>query len=208
MSYSLYFQECKEALKTRLFHAIENNDIPSAKSVFLVAGGFFIINETNQEGLTPIMYAAKYGSSPFVKLLAEKGAEINTIEEENKDTALTLAAKENNANSVSVLIDYGAYVNHKDKDGLNALFWAAYRGNAVIAEMLLKEGAFVNMGTKKETTPLMVAAKEGHKDVVTVLLKYGAAVNYTCKDGDNALMYAQSSNNTEIIKLLREYGAK
>jgi len=57
--------------------------------------------------MTPLLYASKWDNLEMVKLLVEKGANIN-IKAVNGDTALSIARKNNNDEIYNYLTDHGA----------------------------------------------------------------------------------------------------
>jgi len=59
------------------------------------------------DGMTPLLYASKWGNFEMVKLLAEKGANIN-IQARNGDTALSIARKNNDDIIGGYLTEHGA----------------------------------------------------------------------------------------------------
>jgi len=59
------------------------------------------------DGMTPLLYASKWGNFEMVKLLVEKGASINT-QAVNGDTAISLARKNNNEKIYNYLTEHGA----------------------------------------------------------------------------------------------------
>lgn len=61
------------------------------------------------------MLAAMNGHVAAVKLLLEKGADINAQIETNRNTALTLACFQGRNEVVKLLLEYGANVEHRAK---------------------------------------------------------------------------------------------
>jgi len=59
------------------------------------------------DGMTPLLYASKWGNFEIIKLLVEKGANIN-IKAVNGDTALSIARKNNNEEICNYLTEHGA----------------------------------------------------------------------------------------------------
>jgi ankyrin repeat protein len=98
-----------------------------------LAGGADV-NARDENGLTPLMHAAR-GDRPaherpdatdhpeVVQLLLQKGADVNAATDTGF-VALFWAARYGHAKVVKVLIDNGANVNAKDKDGMTAMKWA------------------------------------------------------------------------------------
>lgn len=74
---------------------------------------------------TPLMYFIR--EYPFhshlLKMLLEKDMDVN-IEDDHGDTALILASIAGFQEIVQILIDRGAYVSHKNKEGKTALDYA------------------------------------------------------------------------------------
>ena len=60
-----------------------------------------------ENGMTPLLYAAKWGNFEMVKLLAENGANLN-IRSFNGDTALSIAKKNCNDDIYNYLLEHGA----------------------------------------------------------------------------------------------------
>jgi ankyrin repeat protein len=71
-------------------------------------------------GWSPLMYAAWHGHEPIVRLLIERGAEINR-ECGDGFTAITLAAKRRSWKIVELLALHGADVHHVDANGVSAV---------------------------------------------------------------------------------------
>lgn len=123
---------------------------------------------------------------------------------------LLVAAKKGDTATVQALLDKGADVNAKDKDGWTALMFAANNGHATIVQALLDRGADVNAKTEDEkgATALMVTAWQGHTAIVEALLDRGADVNAKAKDdGMTALMLAVMEGHTATVQALLDKGA-
>jgi ankyrin repeat protein len=65
------------------------------------------LSSKNADGMTPLLYASKWGNFEMVRLLAEHGANIH-VQNVNGDTALTLARKNNNEAIYNYLMGRGA----------------------------------------------------------------------------------------------------
>jgi ankyrin repeat protein len=120
---------------------------------------------------------------------------------------LMRVAGEGRGDIAELLIDHGARVNFKGKDGASALTIAAEQGNAPVARTLLAHGADVNIHNNHGNTALMYAAEYGHPEMIRLLLDAGADMTTKDQDGETALMTAMRRNRADIVKMLKDAGA-
>ncbi|NLM97329.1 MAG: hypothetical protein GX175_06950 [Halanaerobiaceae bacterium] len=81
-------------------------------------------NQTGPDGVTPLMYAARYNPNPSVLILLRNyGAYLNS-RDKNGESALFYALHNSNPIVLNTLISMGANVNVLNKSGKNALFKA------------------------------------------------------------------------------------
>ncbi|MDC0065776.1 ankyrin repeat domain-containing protein, partial [Verrucomicrobia bacterium] len=105
-----------------------------------------------------------------------------------------------------LLIDKGADINAKCDDGDTPLHSAAYNGRKEIAELLIDKGADINAKGTIGWTPLHLAVQQGRKEVVELLIAKGADVNAKMKNGITPLDWAVDKDYTEIAYLLSTHG--
>ena len=105
-------------------------------------------------------------------------------------TALITAAQSGDVAKVKKLLDAGADVEARTKDGRTALHEAAAAGNAAVVKLLLEHGADVEARLGRRTA--LHLATEGiiRADVVKRLLEAGADVEAREKDGRTPLALA------------------
>lgn len=72
------------------------------------------MNEIDDKGLTPLLWAATYGQLASVNLLIEKGANIH-YKGPTGENALLLASANGHTHIVKVLLSLGANVNEVDE---------------------------------------------------------------------------------------------
>jgi ankyrin repeat protein len=160
-------------------------------------------------GQSPLIYAARSGHEAVVRLLLERGADIEAKEKGRGWTALIWAAGVGHEAVMRLLLERGADVEAKEKErGGTALIWAAALGHEAVVGLLLERGADVEAKEKKiERTALIWAAGLGHEAVVGLLLERGADVEAKDKKGMTALIYAAGSGHEAVVRLLLERGA-
>jgi ankyrin repeat protein len=106
------------------------------------------------------------------------------------DPPLIDALMRNDMAKAKGLIEQGADVNSRDKNGWTPLMYAAsYAKPATeILQFLLAKGADVNARNKQGQTALMIAAAGRKGEAVKALLAKGADINAKDDDGSTALI--------------------
>jgi hypothetical protein len=126
------------------------------------------VNTRDEDGLTPLHYAASRGYVEVARLLLENGADVNA-KNEHGITPLHVAASEGHAEVVRLLLEHGADANARDEDGLTPLHNAAANGHLDVVKLLLEKGADPAIRSNGDWTPLDIARALGHAEVVKVL---------------------------------------
>lgn len=127
----------------------------------------------NVLGDTPLAWAARMGQVEAVKLLAGRGAMVDTFNF-NGDSPLSLAATEGFLNVIDCLLDAGADVNLRDPHGSTALHWAASEGRLEVVQHLVAKGAPPRVKDNEGQLPAQWAASDGHADVARFLDSHGS----------------------------------
>ena len=146
--------------------------------------------------------------SEFVKFLVSKGADVN-VKNNDGDTPLHLAVKENNAEAIKFLLSQKADGNVKNNDGDIPLHLAMKESNIEVVKILVSNGANVNTWDKNGMSPLHVASRGGNIEVVKILVSNGANVNVNVKDknGRTPLHWAAGWADVEVVNFLLSHGA-
>ena len=153
-------------------------------------------------------------SFDVVSCLLNHGADLNAPMN-GKYTALMMACRSQHVRLVKFLLQQGANVQVKDKDGKTALHFACELtftwkpASCDLLNCLTENGADINALRKDNVTPLMVASINGNVDQITFLIKRGANVHLQDKNGDTALHHAarNMNNSLEIVCALTAAGA-
>ena len=149
-------------------------------------------NATAMSGEPALLTCAHTGSVTAVQALLAHGAEVNAKDSRRGQTALMRAVAQKHADVVRSLIDRGADVRARSKDGFSPLLFAAREGDLESAKILLAAGAEVNESSSEFGAPLLLAASSGHQDLALLLLQRGANPNAADRYGATGLHYALS----------------
>lgn len=162
----------------------------------------------DEEGSTPLMYAAANGHEKIVRILLQN--EVN-VDQKNCYgwTALLQASCYGHREVVYTLLQQGAQINIGNSWGTTALV-AACQGKFVsIVQDLLDRDAGINTADEvASVTPLMAAAQCGSEIIVENLLSVGSNPNARLSiTGWTALMLAALNNHVGVVRVLLNQGA-
>ncbi|KHN99763.1 Palmitoyltransferase AKR1 [Metarhizium album ARSEF 1941] len=180
-------------------------DIVAMEKLF--ATGEFDATYTDDEGITPLHWAAINNQYAMCKFLIEHGAEINRKGGESVATPLQWAAQRCHYYTVNLLLQHGADPLVTDAQGYNTLHISTFNGNTLLIVLLLHQGIPVDVLDTYGHTSLMWAAYKGFPSCVDVFLRWGASVHAADEQGFTALHWALVKGNPGCIQKLIEYGA-
>lgn len=159
--------------------------------------------------------------------------EVKTLSQEEKNTMLLSAVKENRLEDVQEALDIGADYNYEENNW-NSLLWAACNGNEDIVRLLIGRGAHqkyleqetaVNDGDggdeeeEKDNfkpvpdpakvgrhTPMHWASYHGHIKVVWLLIGQGMKPLVQDIHGNNCIHQAAANSQIGVLKCFMQFG--
>lgn len=165
----------------------------------------------DQNGYTILHYAAMYGHIDHIKLILETNKHLLDKANSQGATPLIVAIQNRQLRLVGYLLDQGAKINTKLRDGYTILHTSAHTGDVDIFKLVMqkmvsvlnKDGLLKLLDSKTEAgiTPLMVASN-GDVEVVKMLVAAGASVRKKSKKGETALDLAIKNRQVEICSFL------
>jgi ankyrin repeat protein len=240
-----------------LYGATGLNNNPALARVLLEAGanpndGESLYHSTEHPDLECVRLLLKHGAAiapanalkhmldredvAGLRLLLSAGADPNEVNERG-ETALHWAVwRGRSVETITILVDHGAAIDAKRKDGRTAYALAAQSGQTEIATLLAERGADTELstldrflkeavtaspeelhrlllsapklGVSKEVERLLPDFVSRHRTAaVRVLLSAGSPVNARGELGATALHWACWKGYADLVKLLLDHGA-
>ncbi|OAM05710.1 MAG: hypothetical protein TV41_06320 [Wolbachia endosymbiont of Dactylopius coccus] len=210
----------------KLFNAVQKNDLNSVKDLINKGAN---INARNGNTLLHMAVSINTGNPlSLIKLLIEKGADIssknNSVQtlldvanqygksevanflrdkQSEYDHLLLDAARSGNLDKITDLLNSGANIEAKEKDGKTPLYLAAREGHLYAVKSLLNKGANIEAIENDKWTPLHTAAYHGKLDVVKLLVERNANIEAKTDNGKTPLELARENDKQEVVDFLR-----
>ena len=215
-------------------HAIEGN-IRAIKKL-VNSKGVACLEAKDEEGYSPLHYAALSGQKETVEFLINNNASVNYTSDNEGYIPLHGAAIGGHREIIDLLISKGSNVNAKaitgesvldcalgyaqnecadylkslggESNARESIFIAAATGNLNAIKQYLMTGANVNTKNKFGVSALQLAITRGYKQIVELLISEGAKIDDALMDGSTLLDSAILNDDKEIVDILRNHDAK
>lgn len=169
---------------TALLHAINRNHVPTVEAIAKSGGNLEL---ATPQGITPLTWAIGDGKFFAAKALLDLGAKVGSasgkegvsplmtaatqIPPKSRTSALTLGPPPNEL--AQEIINKGADVNQRSKEGVTALMVAAGHNNTAMIGLLLKAGADPAIRNAEGLTASEIAERAQFDNVVGALKLLG-----------------------------------
>jgi ankyrin repeat protein len=189
----------QEAVRT-IFRAVINGD---TEGVARMLDEDPRLLSTVFQGHTPLMSAAERPSVGMVRMLLEKGAEVNFANSRGC-TALYVAAMKGRDEMVSSLLRSGADPSRRSDEGMTALYAASLFGHVAVVRVLLRHmrGRGSDGRTNDGRTALWITCVAGCAEIVRALLLAGADRNIADNQGCTPLQVAEQKMEWECVAII------
>jgi ankyrin repeat protein len=186
------------------------------------------INQTDNNGWTPLMWACKNNKVLVALVLVNNGADINIKNKDGKSArdyakkrgfekdliesaksvtpadatpegSLHEASMEGRLDDIKRLVENGCDIDLKDEDGSTALLLASDNGFAEIVVYLGEQGANKDIQNSNGTTAVLKACSHGYGEIVEYFSSNGANLDVKNKFGDTALICACMNDHYEVV---------
>lgn len=126
-----------------------------------------IINQTNENGFSPLILACYKGNVEVAEFLMDHVKDVNYKSQEG--TALAGLSVKYNKTLAEHLLRKNADPNIADATGTTPLFWAVKFGNKELTELLLKHKADKSIKDSQGMTPFEYALQTKNTEIINLL---------------------------------------
>ncbi|KAF6836534.1 hypothetical protein CPLU01_03569 [Colletotrichum plurivorum] len=133
-----------------------------------------IDEDDSAAGYTALAIAALHSNTDIVRLLLEKGANVNHRVQRKNRTILHCASTEE---TVAILLEYGPDLEAKDYDGRTPLNWKSLAKDTCLIRRLANAGANLEAADSWGESPLVNAVEYGCLENFRFLFSKGSPIN-------------------------------
>ncbi|KAK1240317.1 hypothetical protein MKX08_007759, partial [Trichoderma sp. CBMAI-0020] len=154
-----------------------------------------IVQDSVQDGNTPLHLAAMYGHTSMCEFLIQQQADVKAVNF-NHETPLHLA-------SAKTLLEKTTATDPVDSEGNTAFHLASKHGHTELVRVLLDSEKFSkDCPNERGMTAMHLAAREGYAQVVAIILEHKGSAEITSADGDTPMHLAAAKGHVNVVKLL------
>ena len=132
------------------------------------------LNTKDDCAKTPLIYAVEYDNAEIVSFLLASGANPNDIDVCECQSVLITAIKHVNCEIIKKIIEKGADLNVKDRNGFDALMHSINYNNDISCYYIL-QAAFQNNNFKISPDHLKKANEYGNTEIIELLTQYSSS---------------------------------
>lgn len=166
-------------------------------------------NIGDKVGIYPLEMAAQNAELDLILKLISKTKDVNLL---GKKSALHYAAKRCKYEVVEKLIEKGALLDAKDKNGKIPLHYICNTYNDApdgvlslqIAKLLVEKGSSINVKDKEGNTPLHVATWRRKIDIAKILIDFGADINLKNNNGNKPMDFIFGELQSSIMEYIND----
>mmetsp|Transcript_52233 Transcript_52233/g.161801 ORF Transcript_52233/g.161801 Transcript_52233/m.161801 type:complete len:239 (-) Transcript_52233:82-798(-) len=161
----------------------------------LYESGDLDLENTNEDGLTPLFYSVKAGDDGMVRMFLDLGSKLEVLDPATSMTPLFDVVRRGYITIARMLLEAGSLTNVNDTKGLTPLWYACENGWHDMAKLLLEYEAnrTIDVRDYRNYSPLSLVSQLNRLDIAKLLLDYGA---------DPMILKEETPNYTGILSVI------
>ncbi len=163
------------------------------------------VNEPDETGLTPLMFAAQSGDLAMAELFIEKGADL-FAENKSGRTAMMYAVGGGHIEMIKFLEKQGLDIHQPDNDGITPFIYAAMSHRTGSLNYLALRGANIDAQDKDGNTAYILAARNDNVKIMKCLNELGVDIEIQNKVGKTAFLTAAYEKKYNAVQYIIESG--
>ena len=179
-----------------IFEAVKNGNLDAVKNI--LSQDASLANSPDENGNCPVSLALSGANTELVRLLIQKGADVN-LKNNYGFTPLHIAADKNQIEIGKILIEAGADLNAVSRYQTTPIFNAIEKGNIGFVELLIQKGADINFQSPIFGCPIHRAVYRDNTDILKLLIKNAANVEVVDPNGRTPLMLSGRCEEAEVL---------
>lgn len=188
---------------TLMHHAVWRQEYKLVTQLLDVAG--CPVDVQGGEDQTPLMIAVAKGDLKLVKMLLDRGADVEAVRKD-KCTAVLVAAQRSQLRVLLALHGRGASMKRVDVTGNGLVHWAAYQNDIQTLRVLKCMELPMDTKNTQGQTPLHQAALTNSYQAIQYLLSLGCNQKAINSEGKRPIDVAESLSNSAALRAFREHG--
>jgi ankyrin repeat protein len=188
-----------------IWTAAKRGDVETIRT--LVEDNCMDVNIGDEDGSTPLHWAAYFDRVQVVEYLLRKEAYIDAVNQKEGQTPLHWACIGKSTKTIFLLAQEGADMTKCDKRGYTCLIYCCQYGNALATHFFVQRGLSVTQTDNEGHTPLHWAAYQNQEPVARLLLLLGADIHAADSAGLTALHWSALKGHTDMVQFLLANGA-
>jgi len=150
-------------------------DFDAVNAIIAAASNLGVeMRKTDADGRTAIHYAAMGGSIPVMKLLLEKGAQLNSVDSKRR-SPLFLAALHKQNEAFDFLLGQGGKIGQQAMGGMTIAMIGAFSGNVHVLKAAVEKGVRLDTKDHNGKTAVEYAKQSKNAEVIQYLESLAAA---------------------------------